>query len=49
VRNTEGAAVLKELFADGDVAIARDPAGAYFALFHRTDDPEEIKAGTQLQ
>jgi hypothetical protein len=49
VRNTNGAAVLKELTADGDVAIARDPAGAFFALFHRTDDPEEIKAGPQLQ
>ncbi len=49
MRATEGATVLNELVADGDVMIGRDPVGAYFALYHRTDKPDQIKPGTELQ
>ncbi len=34
--------------ADGTVCIVRDPAGAPFAVYHRTDDPGVTKPGTSL-
>ena len=36
------------IHADGTVAIARDCGGAYFAAYHRTDVPSEVKPRTAL-
>ncbi|GAB5357988.1 hypothetical protein AAMO2058_000420900 [Amorphochlora amoebiformis] len=43
-----GGLCLNEVTADGQVAIIQDCVGAYFALYHRTDDPDVIKEGTKL-
>jgi hypothetical protein len=43
-----GAVVMPPFNADGTVAIARDCGGAYFAAYHRTDVPSEVKPRTAL-
>ena len=35
--------------ADGAVVLARDPFGAHFALFDRSDPPDATKPGTALR
>ena len=34
--------------ADGTVAIATDPLGGIFGIYHRTDAPDAVKEGTSL-
>ncbi len=43
-----GTKVLGPFDADGTVCIVRDPAGAPFAIYHRTDSPGTTKPGTAL-
>jgi hypothetical protein len=44
-----GGAVVREPFeADGIVAVLRDPGCAHFAVYHRTDDPDQVKPNTRL-
>jgi hypothetical protein len=43
-----GGECVNTLQADGDVAIMRDPLGGEFALYHRTDEPAQVKPNTEL-
>ena len=48
VREAGGDVIAPSIKADGTVAILKDPFGTPFALYHRTDNPEEEKESTNL-